>query len=64
MHRKEIVHAICFQPLQNTMSKVIVKNEKVLSDEHYTLKRIDFDIKKRMVIGKIKSEKYLTMVML
>ena len=47
MHRKEIVHAICFQPLQNTMSKVKVKNEKVLSDEHYTLKQIDFDIQKK-----------------
>lgn len=32
---------------KNSMADVKIKKEKVLSDEHYTLKRIDFDIQKK-----------------
>ena len=32
---------------KNSMSQVKIKEEKILSDKHYTLKQIDFDIQKK-----------------
>jgi GDP-mannose pyrophosphatase NudK len=33
--------------MENSMAQVRIKNEKILSDEQYVLKRIDFDIQKK-----------------